>query len=797
MFPFSVLAHPTSDIKHPTLQLRTANGTLFIFGKIPEGLQRTVNENKRKISKVDGIFLTGELDWESVGGVPGMILTISDQGKKKLSLFYGNEYLHYVISTWRSFVFRFGMDITSHILPHQKSFSNDVMEVKSFVLTREGDHVPPFGPQEASIFKKLKEMVTKMFPLDVKNTYSEEENNNLEQSSDPKLSDPYIHVKLPKVNPVKVSTCYSIRLNKVRGKFSVEKAIELGVPKGPIRGKLTAGQEITLKDGTVIKPSQVMSETRQFEDVLIIDLPHASYLKSAKSQSWSEKAAIVYHFLGESVEPFNDEYIAFIESFGDDCVHYVSHPLYCPNSINFKTSADFTLKLKALQPDHFNLARNSNALKIKPETAPNNITILHQDQITTIDSSIPTEKNLIKLDESEVSLRFSADWEQVYEDEVVPLDFQPSYPKEVILDEKSVCATDINKSASLKDQAETITFGTGSALPSKYRNVISTLVRLPFVNQDGSAVWKSVLLDAGENTIGTMYRTLGSENIGAFFQELKMIYLSHLHADHHLGIISIIKEWMRHNKDNDEKLYLVTPWQYNTFVEEWFRFDPIFESLDRISYISCEEFLVGKKRYEIKPIPFENFMNETIEAKEYQKPNRNRQRVDQLYKDLGITKFSTCRAIHCDWSYCNSITFKLSTKEEFKVSYSGDTRPNLYMFAEVIGQGSDLLIHEATLENDLLEEAKKKRHSTINEAIEVANTMNAEKLILTHFSQRYPKLPSISKGMVINSRYCFAFDTMINKFGQIGDQERLIDQLNKAFLEEKSKVENENENEIL
>lgn len=793
MFPFTVLTHPTSDIRNPALLLHNSSGDRYVFGKIPEGLQRTLTETKTRISKVDGVFLTGELNWQSLGGLPGLILTISDQGKKDLNLFYGNNYLDYVISTWRSFVFRFGINLNSTILSTEQVFTNDMMNIKAINLLQENVKENKFD--EVTI-NKLKNIVSRMFPLDVKNTYTEEENKKFEELSDPKLSDPYIHVNLPNFKPVQTSTCYSIKMKGVRGKFSVEKAAALGVPKGKIRGELASGKNITLEDGTIIKPEQVLSESREFDTVLIIDIPNNSYLNSALNYQWDEKTSIVYHFLGEEIEPFSDNYISFIKSFNQDCYHYISHPLYCPDSIIFKSSANIGLKLKALQPTHFNLAKSYAPENSIPNTLPNNVDVLLQGQITTIESTIPSIRNKITFDQSEVAIRTSNDWEDFYIREVLPLNFKPSFPKEQILNEDSVASIKIDPSKSLRDQVEITTLGTGSALPSKYRNVISNLIRIPFEDENGSFGFKSVLLDAGENTIGTIYRTFGKEFIPTLFKELNMIYLSHLHADHHLGIISIITEWLKHNEDNDKKLYLVTPWQYNTFVEEWLRFEGCINPFDRLVYISCEQFLSGKKRFEIESIPFDEFLTKQIQSKENRSTfAKNDNKVSNLFYDVGITKFNTCRAIHCDWSYCCSITFKLNSTENFKISYSGDTRPNFYMFAEIIGQNSDLLIHEATLENDLLEEAKKKRHSTINEAIEISNKMNSKKLILTHFSQRYPKLPAISKRIQINSEYCFAFDSMINKYGDIGDQENLIGQLNKAFIEEKKKDDEEIESD--
>lgn len=75
-------------------------------------------------------------------------------------------------------------------------------------------------------------------------------------------------------------------------------------------------------------------------------------------------------------------------------------------------------------------------------------------------------------------------------------------------------------------------------------------------------------------------------------------------------------------------------------------------------------------------------------------------------------------------------------------SYSGDCRPSRD-FA-VIGKGSTVLLHEATFDDELKGDAMAKKHSTTNEAIGVAAAMGARRVILTHFSQRYQKIPSIN-----------------------------------------------------
>jgi len=51
---------------------------------------------------------------------------------------------------------------------------------------------------------------------------------------------------------------YAFVENKKPGKFHPEKALELGVPKGPLWHKLQHGKKVKLKNGRIIEPSQVV-----------------------------------------------------------------------------------------------------------------------------------------------------------------------------------------------------------------------------------------------------------------------------------------------------------------------------------------------------------------------------------------------------------------------------------------------------------------------------------------------------------------------------------------------------------
>ena len=55
--------------------------------------------------------------------------------------------------------------------------------------------------------------------------------------------------KLKPCRESSTSVCYVCELSALPGKFFLKKALELGVPKGPLFGELQAGNTITLDNG--------------------------------------------------------------------------------------------------------------------------------------------------------------------------------------------------------------------------------------------------------------------------------------------------------------------------------------------------------------------------------------------------------------------------------------------------------------------------------------------------------------------------------------------------------------------
>lgn len=90
-----------------------------------------------------------------------------------------------------------------------------------------------------------------------------------------------------------VVPCFGYRIEQkpLLGTLQVEKAIALGVPKGPLLGQLKNGHNVTLEDGTIVRSVDVTDEPKKGFTVAI--LGDTRYCENAIKLS--ENADIVVH----------------------------------------------------------------------------------------------------------------------------------------------------------------------------------------------------------------------------------------------------------------------------------------------------------------------------------------------------------------------------------------------------------------------------------------------------------------------------------------------------------------------
>lgn len=593
----------------------------------------------------------------------------------------------------------------------------------------------------SGILPSLKKLVSLMFPSD---TSAVNDPDPASYKSDPSETEIQTHVKLPDPRTVSLvqnqkAISYLIRFLPIRGKFDPAKAKALGIKPGTDFRKLTQGTTVYNDKNEPVEPHQVIEPSKHFSKALVLDLPNVTYLHSALERTeWFDKSeelgeesiGVVYHFLGDDIDLALDSFQALLKKFPPSCKHIVSHSKHDQDVLVFRSASSNLLKLKSLQNDCYNLPYVAGTHE---DLSYDGVFRLHLQQEVVITPEGITQQYREESNEM---------WEGIYDSIASENSFALPEKSQLLSAEPIPLSS---HESNLREQVQVYTLGTGSALPSIHRNVISTLVRVPYL-LNGSIHYRTIILDGGENTIGSIHRMFGSmdgSRIEQVFQEMSLIHLSHLHADHHLGLVSIINEWFKHNRSPSKKLYLVIPWQYDHFIKEWYNIESYFldeVDINRVQYLSCEEFLRDRVP-EYKQFTMREF-EQSFDRKDLKRqiprdtlPPRKVDIIEQLYDELKISKISTARAIHCYWSYSISLDFKLDDTQSFKISYSGDTRPNP-RFVE-IGHSSDLLIHESSLDHKLIEEALAKKHSTMIEAIQMSKLMNCGHVILTHFSTRY------------------------------------------------------------
>lgn len=540
---------------------------------------------------------------------------------------------------------------------------------------------------------------------------------NMEENDDTVYQDENLAIQSVSVYD---STCYVLQMLPVRGTFRPNAALALGVPKGKAFGMLTKGIPVTLPDGKTVFPHQVMDAGPTPSRVLFFDLPTNDHaLQALKLEEWYEPlktlkrkrddsnegfvTRAVYYFLGPEVTIENIQKLA--AKLPEDCKHFVSHPDYSLDAPCFKSLNELQRKLRGVLPDVFPTMASRDAKK--HFELEQNFVALHKG-------------DKLALTTGELAL----------------------YPRDVLSLKSGVLS-------STPEEPEVITLGTGSSCPSKYRNVSATIVRMP-----ADQGVRSVIFDCGEGTLNSLKRLYDEPTLKQLLNELDILYISHMHADHHLGVIQLITQWLEWNPKR--KLSVMAPANLFAFLQMWSDIEDNKFDLSRVNFFDLESFACGL----------------TYTGESNHSPDKS------LIRKLQLADVRTCMAKHCDRAYCGVLTYPLPNAKTFKVAYSGDTRP--VSFFSQIGRGCDLLIHEATHEDQLADEAKKKKHSTISEAISVGANMKTKHLVLTHFSQRYPKLPVIDP-QNMSCPTAYGFDGMKFSLSQIKKIQKCMKTIDEIF----------------
>jgi ribonuclease Z len=264
--------------------------------------------------------------------------------------------------------------------------------------------------------------------------------------------------------------------------------------------------------------------------------------------------------------------------------------------------------------------------------------------------------------------------------------------------------------------------GTSGSMPTPERGSSSVALCL------GRSV---VLLDCGEGT----QRQMVAAHMG--FSRVKLILVTHLHGDHVLGVPGLLQSMTLQRRE--EPLDVYGPRGIHAFLQG------VSDTLGgpgfpvTVHEIAEDGVVLEAKGYTVEACKSDHRLESWSYAViERSKPGRfHPEKAARLGVPKGIIwkRLQDGEDVEIGDTTIKSSDVVDPPRPGRKVVYSGDTRPSDDVAK--LATGADLLIHESTFGEDLVERAAEDGHSTASQAAGIALKAGAKMLILTHISGRY------------------------------------------------------------
>ncbi|GFH55818.1 hypothetical protein CTEN210_12294 [Chaetoceros tenuissimus] len=354
---------------------------------------------------------------------------------------------------------------------------------------------------------------------------------------------------------------------------------------------------------------------------------------------------------------------------------------------------------------------------------------------------------------------------------------------------------EISKTLLDKSVPQLLVLGTGCASPSALRGSSGHALFLPTIINHVADLSLTLVLECGEGFLTNLQRYCPTEHpVEKHLEQIRIIWISHAHLDHYGGLPSLVHEIIKLNEGRNmctcfqlrgNTPPIINMCQQSNATEKDYtchtcqgKTPPIIISPSKVlEYLDlslrCKNgFLNGKKMYigvnhrDFDSSPFTEQIRQQVFNIELDSSFPNEKQSYRPFRFLKNVMVDHCpNAFGCLFGLNPA---SIMDKKIFTICYSGDTRPSSNLvqacnhFTYSCGDKVSFLLHEATFDNDERGkvEAKKKRHTTIEEAKNIASQISVDTTLLTHFSQRYPKLPP-GFDRDTNHNVGFAFDGML------------------------------------
>lgn len=266
--------------------------------------------------------------------------------------------------------------------------------------------------------------------------------------------------------------------------------------------------------------------------------------------------------------------------------------------------------------------------------------------------------------------------------------------------------------------------GSSSALPTSKRNLTAHVL-----NVDE----RFFLVDCGEGTQIQMRRQR------VRMARINNIFISHLHADHYLGLFGLLMSYELMNRQSPLNIYshqnleqiIKCFLDHNTPLSYPLRFHALQHRKAELIY---DDEKVSVTSFPLKHrVPTCGFL-----FRQKERPHNIRPEAIKRY-NIPIREIQHIKH-GADFTLDNGQTIpnhELTTPPPTPKSYAfcSDTVYTEKILPVI--KDVDLLYHEATYLHKLADVAKKHTHTTARQAAEIALKANAKRLLIGHFSSRY------------------------------------------------------------
>jgi ribonuclease Z len=267
--------------------------------------------------------------------------------------------------------------------------------------------------------------------------------------------------------------------------------------------------------------------------------------------------------------------------------------------------------------------------------------------------------------------------------------------------------------------------GTSASRPTVERNVASLAL-----TREG----ETLMFDCGEGTQRQMMR------YGISFS-LQDIFFTHMHADHLLGVIGLIRTMALQGRTESLRLWGPKGTARVLKRVESLGFERATFPVEILELDDGQS--IQRTGYAIRAFAVDHRGAMSIGFAIVEEERKGRFNPDKA-RALGIPEGPQWGRLHRglsvtldDGRTVESSELVGPTRSGRTVVITGDTRPCAATIEA--SRGADLLIHEATFGDEEAERAIETGHSTAREAAQIACEAGVRRLVLTHFSARYSR----------------------------------------------------------